>query len=109
MAKPDRILLVDDDESLLRVTQKQLTDAGYEVAAVPDARTALEAFDPELIDLVITDVEMPEMDGLQLLAELKRRVPDLAVVVITAYGSVDRAVEAMKTGAVDFLEKPFRR
>jgi DNA-binding NtrC family response regulator len=104
-----RILLVDDDESLLRVTQKQLTGAGHEVVALSNAATALDVFDPDEIDLVMTDIEMPEMDGIELLAEVKRRDPDTPVVVITAHGSVERAVTAMKTGAVDFLEKPFRR
>ncbi|MHC4469524.1 MAG: sigma-54-dependent transcriptional regulator [Planctomycetota bacterium] len=104
-----RILLVDDDVSLLRVTEKQLTDAGYEVTAVPSAEDALEAYSTEQVDLVVTDVEMPGMDGLELLAELKRREPEAAVLVITAYGNVERTVTAMKTGAADFLEKPFRR
>jgi len=104
-----RILLVDDDESLLRVTEKQLTDAGYEVTTAASGAAALDSFDAGAFDLVLTDVQMPGMDGLELLAEVKRRDPEAAVVVITAYGTVDTAVEAMKTGAVDFLEKPFRR
>ncbi len=104
-----RILLVDDDESLRRVTEKQLTAAGHEVVAVEGGREALEVFDPRVVDLVLTDLQMPGMDGLTLLAELKRRDPDAAVVVITAYGTVEGAVRAMKTGAVDFLEKPFRK
>ena len=103
-----RILLVDDDASLLRVTEKQLADAGYLVTAVPGAEAALDALDGAPFDLVVTDVQMPGMDGLELLAELKRRDPDAAVLVITAYGNVERAVTAMKTGAADFLEKPFR-
>jgi two-component system NtrC family response regulator len=104
-----RILLVDDDESLLRVTEKQLTDAGYEVTAAPGGRAALEAFSPEEVDLVVTDVQMPGMDGLALLREVKRLDSDASVLVITAYGTVESAVEAMKAGAFDFLEKPFRR
>jgi len=103
------LLLVDDDASLLRVTEKQLTDAGHEVVAVATADLALEAFDGAPPDLVLTDIQMPGMDGLALLAELKRRDPAVAVVMITAYGTVDRAVEAMRAGAIDFLEKPFRR
>ena len=103
------LLLVDDDASLLRVTEKQLTDAGHEVTAVASADLALEAFDAAPPDLVLTDIQMPGMDGLALLAELKRRDPAVAVVMITAYGTVDRAVEAMRAGAIDFLEKPFRR
>ncbi len=103
-----KILLVDDDASLLRVTEKQLSNAGYDVIAVPSAEDALEATEAGPVDLVVTDVEMPGMNGLELLAELKRRDADAAVLVITAYGNVERAVTAMRTGAADFLEKPFR-
>ena len=109
MAEPRRILLVDDDESLLRVTEKQLASEGYRVTAVRSGADALEAYEAGETDLVVTDVQMPGMDGISLLAELKRRDPNAVVIVITAYGSVERAVEAMKTGATDFLEKPFRR
>jgi two-component system NtrC family response regulator len=104
----ERILLVDDDASLLRVTQKQLSDAGYAVIAVSDADEALDAFEGG-VDLVLSDVQMPGTDGLALLAEIKRRDANAAVVMITAHGTVERAVTAMKTGALDFLEKPFTR
>ncbi|MEN8149186.1 MAG: sigma-54 dependent transcriptional regulator [Planctomycetota bacterium] len=106
---PERILLADDDPSLLRVTEKQLTDAGFEVVTAGDGLDALASFDEGGVDLVLTDVQMPGMDGLELLAEIKRRDVTAAVVVITAHGTVERAVEAMKTGAFDFLEKPFSR
>ncbi len=105
----EQILLVDDDKSLLRVTEKQLTDAGYRVFPVESAEAALQNFEERGFDLVVTDVQMAGMDGLELLAELKRYDPAVAVVVVTAFGSVERAVEAMRTGAVDFLEKPFKR
>jgi two-component system, NtrC family, response regulator len=107
MSARKRVLLVDDDVSLLRVTEKQLSDAGYDVVAVPSAEEALEVSESGSVDLVVTDVEMPGMDGLELLAELKRRDADAAVLVITAHGNVERAVTAMRTGAADFLEKPF--
>jgi len=109
METAEHVLLVDDDPSLLRVTEKQLADAGYRVTAVPDAAGALAAWEAGDVDLVLTDVQMPETDGLELLAEIKRRDPAAAVVMITAHGTVERAVEAMRTGALDFLEKPFRR
>ncbi len=105
----EKILLVDDDQSLLRVTEKQLVNAEYRVTPVASTSAALERFSEEDFDLVVTDVQMPEMDGLELLAELKRRDPAVAVVVLTAFGSVERAVKAMRTGAADFLEKPYRR
>ena len=109
MAEAARILLVDDDESLLRVTEKQLSDAGYAVTAAGGPDGALEAYDPSAFDLVITDVQMPGMDGLALLAELKRRDPRAAVVVMTAYGSIAHAVDAIRRGADDYLGKPFER
>jgi two-component system NtrC family response regulator len=109
MDPADHILLVDDDASLLRVTEKQLADAGYRVTPVAEAAAALAAFEAGDVDLVLSDVQMPRMDGLELLAEIKRREPAAAVVMITAHGTVERAVEAMKTGALDFIEKPFRR
>jgi two-component system NtrC family response regulator len=106
----ERILLVDDDASLLRVTEKQLQDAGYAVTAVPGGEEALGAFaEGGETDLVLTDLQMPGMDGLALLAEVKRRDPAAAVVLITAHGTIDAAVNAMKTGAIDFIEKPFSR
>ena len=104
----DRILLVDDDPSLLRVTEKQLSDAGCEVVAVGDSAAALARFEEGGVDLLLTDIQMPGMDGLELLGEIKRRDAAAPVVVITAHGTVERAVSAMKTGAFDFLEKPLR-
>jgi len=105
----ERILLVDDDPSLLRVTEKQLSDAGYAVTAVAGGEEALAVVGDGRIDLVLSDIQMPGMDGLALLAEIKRRDANAAVVMITAHGTVERAVTAMKTGAIDFLEKPFSR
>jgi len=105
----ERILLVDDDPSLLRVTEKQLADAGYAVRTATDGAAALEAFEEGGVDLVLSDIQMPVLDGLELLAEIKLRDASAAAVMITAHGTVERAVEAMRTGAFDFLEKPFSR
>jgi DNA-binding NtrC family response regulator len=102
-----KILLVDDDESLRRVLEYQLREEGYRVTPVGDGRTALDRFSAEPVDLVLTDVRMPEMDGAELLARLKAVQPDLPVIVITAHGTIDLAVEAMKLGASDYLTKPF--
>ena len=105
----ERILLVDDDPSLLRVTEKQLADAGYAVRPVADGPAALAAFEDGGFDLVLSDIQMPGLDGIELLGEIKRRDPSAAVVMITAHGTVERAVSAMRTGADDFLEKPYSR
>jgi len=105
--KPVRVLLVDDDESFRRVQQYQLTQKGFEVTDCADGATALEAFSEGLHDLVVTDIRMPGLDGLELLARLKAISRDTPVVVVTGHGTIETAVEAMKQGAFDFLTKPF--
>jgi two-component system NtrC family response regulator len=102
-----RVLLVDDDESFRRVQEYQLARAGYEVTSVADGEAALDAFREGLHDLVVTDVRMPVLDGLELLARVRAISPDTPVVMITAQGTIETAVEAMKQGAFEFLTKPF--
>ncbi|MGM0557225.1 MAG: sigma-54-dependent transcriptional regulator [Myxococcota bacterium] len=101
-----RILLVEDDESLREVMTFNLEDAGFQVTACPDASAALETFDPETCDCMITDIRMPGMSGLELLEVILERDPQAVVVVVTAYGNKDRAVEAMRLGAFHYVEKP---
>jgi DNA-binding NtrC family response regulator len=108
-AERTRALVVDDDESLRRVMARQLADAGHDVVAAASAEEALAHLAEGGADLLVTDQRMPGMDGLRLLAEAKRLDPDLAVVVVTAHGNVGSAVEAMRLGATDYLEKPFPR
>ena len=81
-----RVLLVDDDESFRRVQEYQLDSAGYQVTSVADGEAALEAFREGLHDLVVTDVRMPGLDGLELLARVRAISPDTPVVMITAQG-----------------------
>jgi DNA-binding NtrC family response regulator len=101
-----RILVVDDDESLQWVTQAQLQQSGYDVAAVPDAASALEQIRNASPDLVITDLKMPGMSGLDLLKEIRADYPEIIVIMVTAFGTVENAVEAMKAGAYDYITKP---
>jgi DNA-binding NtrC family response regulator len=103
------ILLVDDDASLRRVLTYHLSEAGYRVLTAVDGKSGLEAFTNEQVDLVITDIQMPEMNGLELMRCVNIISPDAVVLVITAYGSIETAVEAMKLGAYDFITKPFNR
>ena len=103
-AKP-RILIVEDEEKLRRVVQLQLQSAGFDVDQAGSAEEALRLIDRA--SLVITDLKMPGMDGLELLGLIRRQNQNLPVVVITAFGTVENAVEAMKAGAADFLQKPF--
>jgi len=109
MSTAKTILLIDDDESLRRVIEYHLRDEGYRVLTAADGRTGLEQFQAEPVDLVLTDIRMPEMDGMELLTRLKAMQPELPVVVLTAHGTIDSAVEAMKLGAFDYLTKPFSR
>lgn len=101
-----RLLLVEDDDSLREVMSSNLTDAGYEVVAASGGRASLELFDPGTIDVVITDLRMPGMSGLELLDELRKRDPAVVVLVLTAFGSTEHAIEAMRRGAFHYVEKP---
>ena len=107
--KPVSVLLVDDDESFRRVQEYQLTQAGYGVSPCEGGLRALELFQERLHDVVVTDVRMPDLDGLELLARLKAVSPETPVVVVTGHGTIETAVEAMRQGAFDFLTKPFPR
>ena len=102
------ILVVDDELSMREFLKILLEKEGYEVSVAPDAATALEIQENEEIDLVITDIRMPGMSGLDLLAELKLRSSELPVIMITAFASPDDAVLAMKNGAFDYITKPFK-
>ena len=101
-----RILLVDDDANLRRVLEIQLESSGHAVTTADSAAAALEHLDAEGFDVIITDIRMPEMDGLALLGEIKRRDPGAVVVILTAHGDIKSAVRALKEGAFDFLTKP---
>ncbi|GAB4164430.1 MAG: sigma-54 dependent transcriptional regulator [Geothermobacteraceae bacterium] len=104
-----RILVVDDDASLGRVLQFQLGQAGYEARHVLSADDALECLRECRFDLVLTDVRLTGMTGLDLLARLRVQKPDMTVVVMTAYGTLEEAVRAIRMGAYDYLTKPFSR
>ena len=106
---PKTVLLIDDDESLRRVVEYNLQEEGYRVLMAPDGTSGLQTFQANPVDLVLTDVRMPEMNGLDLLARVKAIQPDLPVIMLTAHGTINSAVEAMKLGAFDYLTKPFNR
>jgi DNA-binding NtrC family response regulator len=109
MSEPRTILLVDDDQSLRRVLEYQLQEDGFRVVAVASGEAAIERFGAVPLDIVVTDVKMPAMDGIELMSRLKALQPDLPVIVLTAHGTIGSAVEAMKLGAFDYLTKPFSR
>lgn len=104
---PLRVLVVDDERISRVTTVRQLQEAGYLAEAHETPLTALEALEQGAWDVILTDLRMPGMDGLHFLKEAKRRRPDISVFLMTAYGSVETAVKAMRDGAEDFLTKPF--
>ena len=101
-----RILIVEDDEIFLRPLQRTLEVSGYDVVVTPSGEDALDALKGEDIDLVLTDKRLPGMDGVDLVRRIRTEHPDLAVVVMTAYGTIESAVDAMRVGAADYLVKP---
>jgi len=106
---PPKILVIDDDSSLRRVLEYNLQQEGYQVFAAADGESGLQLFAEKAPAVVITDLKMPGMGGFQLLTAVKERSPATVVIVLTAFGAIDTAVEAMKLGAFDYLTKPFNR
>ena len=101
------ILVIDDKENVRKMLSKTLEMEGYEVEAVEDGFIGLEKAKEKKYDLVLTDLKLPKMDGLEVLTKVKELDPEMAVIVMTAYGTVETAVQAMKEGAFDYLAKPF--
>ncbi len=101
-----RLLVVDDDDSLRWVTQAQLQQSGYAVEAAASGQEALDRIRDAQPDMVITDLMMPGMSGLDLLRKIRADYPEIIVIVVTAFGTVESAVEAMKAGAYDYITKP---
>jgi DNA-binding NtrC family response regulator len=101
------ILIVDDEEDILNVLKLILTKEGYQVDTALDGKQALQLFRKKSYDIVLTDLRMPEMDGMELLERIKEIRPETEVLIMTAYASVESAVLAMKKGAADYIVKPF--
>jgi len=104
-----KILVIDDDESLRRVLEYNLAQEGYAVLSAASGEQGLELLKKEGADLVVTDVRMPGMDGLQVLEGVRRVDPNIQVIILTAFGTIEMAVEAMKAGAFHYISKPFNR
>jgi len=104
-----RILVIDDDDSFRSVLQYNLTQAGYGVESAAEGRAGIECLKKEPFEAVITDIQMPGMDGLEVLRRVKADFPETLVIMVTAYGSIQMAVEAMRHGAYDYITKPLNR
>ncbi len=102
------VLVVDDEESMRYFLRKTLRREGYDVIEAPDGPAAVEAAHVRTPDVALVDVRMPGMDGVALMRALRATLPHLPVVLMTAYGSVENALQAMKQGATDYITKPFR-
>ena len=105
----DRILLAEDDANLRRILAYHLEHAGYETRAAEDGQQALDFLGSEHFDLLVTDVRMPRIDGITLVSTAREREPDLPALVLTAYGTIQDAVEAIRAGAFDYLTKPVEK
>jgi len=103
-----RLLIVDDDARMLRVLSRRLERSGFDVLSAADGREALETLGHTSVDLILSDVKMPELDGMALLDAVEERCPSTPVVLMTAFGTIDAAVEAIRRGAVDYVSKPFQ-
>lgn len=103
-----RILVADDDEIALDVVSSLLSKEGYPVLTAKDGLEAIATLRKENIGLIITDLRMPGADGIEVLRQAIRIDPEIAVVILTAYGTLDSALEAMEEGAFDYLTKPFK-
>jgi DNA-binding NtrC family response regulator len=103
-----RILVIDDEESMRHALAKALTRAGYECLEAATGRAGADRFAAGRVDAVLTDMRLPDLGGLDLVAIFTETRPEIPVLVMTGYGSVDTALEAMRRGAKDYIQKPFR-
>ena len=102
-----RILVIDDEDIVRTSCSRALVPAGYEVKAAKNGLEGLKMISDEKFDLVLTDLKMPDMDGIEVLKRIKEEWPEIEVIIITGYQTVDTAVKSIKLGAFDYIEKPF--
>ena len=106
--KPCRILFVDDDKDILMMVEQYLQMQEYDITTVDSGLKALDMVKDQQIDIIFTDYKMPEFNGLELLAAVKQYKPEVEVIMVTGYGSMESAIQAMKYGSYDYLQKPFK-
>jgi DNA-binding NtrC family response regulator len=102
-----KILVVDDEDIVRTSCSRTLSPEGYEVRLAKNGVEGLKMANEDRFDLVLTDLKMPDMDGIEVLRIIKEKWPETAVIIVTGYQTVDTAVKAIKLGAYDYIEKPF--
>ena len=102
----ERVLLIDDEQDFMDVLAERMRDRGMRVSTTTSAVEALDKADEENFDAIILDLMMPEMNGLEALTRLREKNPELQIILLTGHATVEKGIEAMKLGALDFLEKP---
>jgi len=102
------VLLVDDDKEFRRAMKKMFERSGYEIRIACDGREALDALSDEEFDLIISDLRMPNLDGLEMMGELRRRGLDVPIVFLTAFGEVESYMDLMNLGAFEYVNKPVK-
>ena len=109
MIEQCHVLILDDEKNYLLVLQAMLEDAGYKTTALNDPETALPFLEESEVDVIITDMKMPRLTGQDILEHVKKDYPHIPVLIMTAFGSIEGAVEAMRCGAFDYITKPFHK
>ncbi|MDY6850752.1 MAG: response regulator [Thermodesulfobacteriota bacterium] len=103
---PEKVLLIDDEKDFLEALSERMEARGMQVSTTTSAKDAIEKVGTHSYDAVVLDLMMPEMDGLETLVALKKKRPELQIILLTGHATVDKGIEAMKLGAMDFIEKP---
>ncbi|MFO7707899.1 MAG: response regulator [Desulfobacterales bacterium] len=101
-----KVLLVDDEKEFVELLGERMSSRGMEVSSTTSAADALKIAEAQAFDAIVLDLMMPEMDGLEVLKNLKATRPELQVILLTGHGTIEKGVEAMRLGAMDFVEKP---
>jgi len=102
----DKVLLVDDEVDFLEIMEERLTARGIDVVTSDSAEDALKRIETDIFDAVILDLQMPGMNGIEALKQIKARHPEIQVILLTGHATVEKGVEAIRQGALDFVEKP---
>lgn len=102
----EKVLLVDDEQDFLKALSERMQAKGLEITPATSGEEAIEAVKDEFFDAVVLDMMMPDLDGIETLKKIKEVNPDVQVILLTGHATVDKGIEAMKLGAMDFLEKP---